>query len=80
MFPWMSQITWEKGAWMHTAVKSVCIVLALSAVEQSTGSHQGAPVLPGDKLLRSSPGAGAVLAIVATPGESFLINPTRRNH
>lgn len=39
VFAWVSQITWEKGAWMQMAVQSVSTALALSAVEQSTGSH-----------------------------------------
>lgn len=42
----------KKGALLHTAAR-VCAVLALSAVEQSTGSQQGTPVLPGDWVLFS---------------------------
>lgn len=70
----------KKGALLHTAAR-VCAVLALSAVEQSTGSQQGTPVLPGDRVvLHSSPRAGGCAGNHGQAGRICPDKPHQKEH
>lgn len=79
MLAWLSQVTWEKGALLHTAARVCALFWLFLQWDKALAHIKGPQCCQGTHSCIILLELGAVLAIVTKLGESFLKNPVRRN-